>query len=107
MSLRSELLRGGSTQLWGHFDPDTGDATFETRQDVQAIIDNNKEKQNLGDGYSPSREWRRAASIPLVVVEQWRHDYGVDIFNPNHKDAIRRLLNDIDYLYLRTAAGRL
>jgi hypothetical protein len=33
-------------------------------QDVEPIIKRNKYLQNDGDGYSPSRELRRAASIP-------------------------------------------
>ncbi len=106
MSVRSELLRAGPTQLWGHFDEAEGTMTFETRQDVQALLDRNKALANDGDGYSPSREWRRAASIPNVVVEQWLRE-GVDLYNPDHAGAVKRRLNDPDNRFLRTAPGRL
>jgi hypothetical protein len=50
---------------------------------------------------------RRAASIPNSIVEKWRTELGVDIYNPDHFPAVRRLLNSSEYLYLRTAPGRL
>jgi hypothetical protein len=75
--------------------------------DVEPILELNKALAASGDGYSPSREWRRAASIPLAIVEKWRNELGVDVFNPDHKPAVRRLLNSSEYLYLRTAPGRL
>jgi hypothetical protein len=75
--------------------------------DVEANLEANKALYTLNDGYTPSREMRRAASIPMAVVEKWRNELGVDIFNPDHLPAVRRLLNSSEYLYLRTAPGRL
>jgi hypothetical protein len=76
--------------------------------DVEPLLEENKARLNSGeDGYTPSRDLRRAASIPLAIVEKWRNELGVDIFNPDHLPAVRRLLNSSEYLYLRTAPGRL
>jgi hypothetical protein len=75
--------------------------------DVEANLEANKALYTLNDGYTPSREMRRAASIPMAVVEKWRNELGVDIFNPDHLPAVRRLLNSSQHLYLRTAPGRL
>ena len=75
-------------------------------QDVEPIFDNNKRLMNDGDGYSPSRDMRRVAIIPNVIIEQWIRE-GVNIFDPNHKDAIRRKLNSSEYAHLRTAPGQL
>lgn len=75
--------------------------------DVEPLLEANKALYTSGDGYSPSREWRRAASIPMAIVEKWRNEHGVDVFNPDHRAAVRRLLNSNEYLYLRTAPGRL
>ena len=74
-------------------------------QDCEAILENNKRLYGLNNGYSPSRDLKRVASIPLTVVEQWMKE-GVNIFDKNCAEAIRRKLNDPQYLYLRTAPGR-
>ncbi len=74
-------------------------------QDCEAIIENNKRLYGFNNGYSPSRDLKRVASIPLTVVEQWMKE-GVNIFDKNCAEAIRRKLNDPQYLYLRTAPGR-
>jgi hypothetical protein len=75
--------------------------------DVEPLLEANKALYTSGDGYSPSREWRRAASVPMAIIEKWQNELGVDVFNPDHKEAVRRLLNSSEYLYLRTAPGRL
>lgn len=82
------------------------DFAIETRSDVEPIIENNKRLANDGDGFTPSREMRRIASIPLVIAEKWRNELGVDIFNRDHEKKIKRLLNDPDWRFLRTSPGR-
>lgn len=83
-----------------------GRFTLRQVQDVTPVLEHNKALATHNDGYSPSRELRRAASIPLVVVEQWRRE-GIDIFDPNSRDAVRSKLNSSEWAYLRTAPGRL
>lgn len=75
-------------------------------QDVEPVLNANKALATDGDGYSPDRTLRRAASIPLIVVEQWLKE-GVDIYNPDHAGEVKRRLNSADWLHLRTAGGRL
>ena len=89
------------------FDSDALDdaVTIRRVQDVEPIIENNKALFKSGDGYTPSRDLKRIASIPLSVIEEWMKE-GVNIFDPNCAAAIRRKLNDPQYLYLRTAPGR-
>ena len=84
-----------------------GRAVLETAQDVAPILDRNRALATDGDGYTPGREMRRAASIPLVVAEKWRNELGVDLLDPDHWPAVKRLLNDPDWRWLRTAPGRL
>ncbi len=86
---------------------EASDATIVKRiQDVEPILEHNKALQTLNDGYSRSRDIRRVASIPTVVVEQWMRE-GVNIFDRNCDAEIRRRLNDPTNLFLRTAPGRL
>lgn len=75
--------------------------------DVEPLLEANKALYTSGDGYSPSRELRRAASIPNAIIEKWRNELGVDVLNPDHWPKVRQLLNSSEYLYLRTAPGRL
>ena len=79
--------------------------TIRRVQDVEPILENNKALYTEGDGYTPSRDLKRVASIPLSVVEDWMKE-GINIFDKNCAAAIRRKLNDPQYLYLRTAPGR-
>lgn len=90
------------------YDPATRETIIETVQDVEPILERNKALQNEDDGgWSPSRDLRRAASIPDVVILKWRRELGVDVFNRNHWPAVKRLLNDPEWRWLRTAPGQL
>lgn len=85
---------------------DDGVFTERLVQDCEPVLEINKAMTLHNDGYTPGREMRRAASIPMGVVLKWREE-GIDIFNPNHAYAIKRKLNDPEWRYLRTADGKL
>lgn len=87
------------------YDAPSGAHVITRVQDVEPILEENKRLMSLNDGYSPTRELRRVASIPFIVVEQWRAE-GIDIFDKNCREAVRRKLNDPENLFLRTAPGR-
>lgn len=70
-------------------------------QDVEPILDQNKRLQNDGTGWSPSRELKRKASIPLVVWELWLKE-GMPEGGKEQRDFINRKLRDPDYRWLRT-----
>ncbi len=90
------------------YDPLTRATIIETVQDVEPILRRNRVLQNEDDrGWAPSRELRRAAAIPDIVILKWRNEHGVDVFNRNHWPAVKRLLNDPDWRWLRTAPGKL
>ena len=90
---------------WLHIDELTDEMTIERRQDVEPVIEANKRAQTAGDGFSPSREFREIAEVPMGVVELWRTVLGVDIFNRNHWPAVKRLLRDSEWRHLRTSSG--
>jgi len=67
---------------WGnpisfHYDDATENVTLRTRQDCEPIIEHNKKLATHNDGYSPSREIRRKASIPLNLVNTWLDEDGI------------------------------
>ena len=89
-----------------HFDEATGDFAIESSIDVEPLLDINKARQNDGaNGWTPSRDMKMIGSIPNIVVEKWRNEFGVNIFDKNHEPAVRRLLNDPDWRWLRTSSG--
>ena len=77
--------------------------------DVTAHLEQNKAMANHNDGYSPSRELRRVASIPAIVILKWKEELGVDFYSsdPEQKRKVRQLLNSSEYQFLRTAPGRI
>lgn len=93
------------------YDPATGLKTFHSydesedktyvsyEQDVEPILDRNKQDQNhgnhkMGDGFL-------AASIPSSIMLKWLVEYGVDVMNKDHAPAVKRLLNSPDWRYLK------
>lgn len=64
---------------------------------TKAVVERNKALEGQGMG----KDMRLAASIPPEVQFEWLHKYGVEFWNPDHADGVKRLLNDPDYRYLR------
>lgn len=52
-----------------------------------------------------SKFWR-AASIPNIVVEQWKRE-GIDVFNEDHWPKVQAKLNSEEYKFLRTSPGKI
>lgn len=94
-----------------HWRPDgAGGVEVRISQDVSALLERNKAAANHNDGYTQSREMRRAASIPAIVRQKWLIEEGWDCMQTHDPDVARKLvqkLNDPDWSYLRTASGRL
>jgi len=50
---------------------------------------------------------RKVASIPLIIVEKWKRDHGIDMMNKDHWPKIKQLLNSNEYKFLRTHESNL
>ena len=62
----NEIAKDGPVTVF-HEDRSTGDIGIETVQNVTPILEANAADYNSGnDGYTPSRDMRKVASIPLV-----------------------------------------
>jgi hypothetical protein len=76
-------------------------------QDVSVLLDVNKALQN-DESYSRKgikNDWWHYASIPPLIIEKWRNEFGIDVFNKDHLKAVYKKLNDPEYLYLKTTSG--
>jgi hypothetical protein len=78
-----------------------------TSGDTQPILDANKHDANHAPNWSPTRDMKHVARIPPEIYMIWLHRYGIDALNPDHAGAVRKLLNDNEWAYLRTGGGRL
>jgi hypothetical protein len=66
-------------------DEGEGRFVFHATQDVEPILNRNKELfGDPGRGYTPSKDMRYVAEIPLIVAEDWKNRLGVDVFNKDH-----------------------
>ena len=84
-----------------------GTVAYETIGEVDPVLDYNQALRTANDGYSPSREMRRVASIPYILINKWHQEEGWNALDPEHHDKLVRKLMDPDYAYLRTADGSL
>lgn len=66
---------------------------------TKAIIDQNKRLANADHG--KGKDMRLVASIPPQVQYEWLDKHGIEFWNPDHKDGVKRLLNSSDYRWLR------
>lgn len=83
-----------------------GSFAVKRSEDVEPILDVNKRALASGhDGYSPTRELRKVASIPITVQMQWITRYGTDPLAKGNEVLLKRILNDPEWRYLRTAPG--
>lgn len=70
--------------------------------DAQAttnLLDRNKALQN--DDFDRKSEMWHAASIPISVMYEWLVKFGVNAWNPEHSDAVKKLLNSSDYRWCK------
>ena len=99
---------GSDIVRWEH---DDGNTVVERTSDLTPIIEANKKLATMNDGMSPSREMRRVASVPVVVLQNWCQTDGISYRafrrNPKHYQKwLRRKLYDPDNRFLLTAPHR-
>ena len=83
---------------WFSTDSD-GNSFIRYEQDTSAITDFNKERQ--AESFDKRSDMWHAATIPNVVLMEWAVKHGVQFWNPDHREGVKRLLNSNEYRYLR------
>lgn len=88
-----------------HDDGET--VAIEHKQDISPYLELNRAAQNEHRSYTEKGiEHYHVASIPALAVVKIRDELGLDVFNPDHKqDVFKMVINNPDYAYLRTTPG--
>lgn len=86
------------------FESGAGKMRLVHEQDVGEILDGNRRLANNVDlsKRGIKKDMWHYATIPNIVALKWKQEKGVDIFDPSHRKAMFKLLNDPEYAYLKT-----
>ena len=106
------ILRGKDSDGTKYFVEADGKLTVKNSQDVDPILQKNKRLYNLNDGYSKSKDLKRVASIPSLVLQLWAKEYNgtnnwFAIPHIERKRILKLKLNSNEFRYFRTASGRI
>jgi hypothetical protein len=91
-------------------------AIEQVQSGLEELMDRNKVYQNHGNGMKWGDDLgdlqldvRHVATIPWIVIEQWKRDYGIDYMDPDPEvqKRIDRLLDSNEFKWLRTTNSRL
>lgn len=86
---------------------DNEDGTWSTvmSQDVEDILDDNQKRQSES-GISKDKTFFRIATVPLVLLEDWRN-MGIDHRDQDGAKRMMKMLGSNEYSKLRTSKERL
>jgi hypothetical protein len=106
------ILRDKDKDGTSYYIETDGKITIKTSQDINPILKKNKRLYNLNDGYSQSKDLKRVASIPSLVLSIWAREYNgtnnwFAIPQKERKKILKLKLNSSDFRYFRTASGRI
>src|SRR3546814_18450951 len=77
------------------YDDETDSVLIKYEQDATSLLDSNKEAQ--AEGFDKRSDMWHAAAVPTIVMFEWLTKYGVNAWNPAHRDGVIRLLNSDEY----------
>jgi hypothetical protein len=80
---------------------------IQTVQDVEPVLDRNKRLMNEDSGHYRDGNYHHVASIPIVVLEQWRKELGDDPLAKHNRKWLIAKLNDRENMFMRTKGGTL
>lgn len=70
-------------------------------QDCDPLLERNKMMQAETAGTRMGDGLEKVASIPTYIIYEWITKHGVNLYNPDHMDGVKRLLNSSDYRWLK------
>ena len=89
-----------------------GKLTINNQQDLNPLLERNKKLYTQNDGYTASRDMRRIASVPPIILQIWTKEYnGTNNWWALPKEIQQKImktkLNSSDFKYFKTSEGRL
>lgn len=86
-----------------HFSEHSGEFAIQYKSpDLSKLIQNNKRLQE--EDHHMKDEFRLCARIPVMVAQEWKIKFGIDINKKEDMKAVKKLLNSPDYKYLKTTS---
>jgi hypothetical protein len=94
--------------VWHDYDSVTDKTTISEVQNCRPSIERGKmlQKEEAYTRKGIKNSFQHAATIPIGVQYEWLRRYGVNIFDKNHIKRVESLLNDPEWMYLRTTTGK-
>jgi hypothetical protein len=91
---------------------DSDKVVIERNIDYKPIVEHNKKLYSHNNGYSKSKDLKRVASIPTLVLEIWSKEYNGNsnwfaLPSDVQKKILKKKLNSSEFQMFRTAPGRL
>jgi hypothetical protein len=66
-------------------------------EDVEPVIEDVLDfKNNTDNGFSKSRNYRKIGSLPLIVIDQWLREKGIDLMKPENIRYVKQALNEMN-----------
>lgn len=87
-----------------NYSEEDGRSYIETVQDVEPILDANKRAMAENKNARFDSAMNMVASIPLVIIEKYWNEKGIDLINDEAE--MRKFLNDPDNKFCRTMGGK-
>ena len=89
-----------------------GKLTVNNQQNLNPLIERNKKLYTQNDGYTASRDMRRIASVPPIILQIWTKEYnGTNNWWALPKETQQKImktkLNSSDFRYFKTSEGSL
>jgi hypothetical protein len=84
---------------WHEFDAASGRTAITYEQDVEPLVEANKAQAREAAG--PMGDMAHVASIPASIQLKWLIEKGVDVLDPDHRQAVAKLLDDPEWRYLK------
>ena len=89
-----------------------GKLTINNQQNLNPLLDRNKKLYTQNDGYTASRDMRRIASVPPIMLQLWTKEYNGSnnwwaLPKETQNKIMRTKLNSSEFKYFRTSEGSL
>ena len=105
----TEFANGVTTRYIQESD---GKLTINNEQNVNPLVERNKKLYTADSGYTPSKDFKRIASIPPIILEIWTKEHNGSrnwfaLPKETQNKILKTKLNSSEFKYFRTAEGRL